>query len=79
MSVSEYNFNNSFIRIFKSESIPTNQICYYDIVIVLDLDCVDYNENPVVGEFVTRMVDDIFEVMIMVIKASLIPETKLNT
>ena len=42
------------------ETIPDHVICYFDIIIALDLDCADFNENPVIGGFATQLVDQIF-------------------
>ena len=42
------------------ETIPDHVICYFDIIIALDLDCADFNENPVIGDFATQLVDQIF-------------------
>ena len=36
-------------------------ICYYDVILALDLDCADFNENPVIGDFSTELVDAIFD------------------
>ena len=43
------------------QTIPSSVICYYDVILALDLDCADFNENPVIGDFSTELVDAIFD------------------
>lgn len=43
------------------QTIPSSVICYYDVIIALDLDCADFNENPVIGDFAVELVDAIFD------------------
>ena len=38
-----------------AETIPDDVICYFDVIIALDLDCADFNENPVIGGFATQV------------------------
>ena len=42
------------------QTIPNSVICYYDVILALDLDCADFNENPVIGDFAVELVDTIF-------------------
>ena len=42
------------------QTIPDSVICYYDVVLALDLDCADFNENPVIGDFAVELVDTVF-------------------
>ena len=42
-------------------SIPDGHLCYYDIVLALDMDCLAYNENIDMFDFAKLMVSDLFQ------------------
>ena len=44
----------------KNLTIPDNVICSYDVMIAIDLECIDFNENPVVVSFAKQLIRDIF-------------------
>ena len=43
-----------------SRTVPEHVMCNYDIIVALDLDCIDYVENPVIGHFAQTLINDIF-------------------
>ena len=44
----------------KNLTIPDNVICSYDVMIAIDLECIDFNENPVVVSFAKQLIRDVF-------------------
>ena len=44
-----------------ANKLTSGDICYYDIIIALDLDCMSYNENPAMFNFARSLVRDIFD------------------
>ena len=44
----------------KNRTMPEDIICSYDVLIAVDLECIDFNENPVVVSFTKQLIKDVF-------------------
>merc|ERR1711962_1127484 len=54
----------------KVPEVPSDVTCNYDVVVAIDLECIDNEENSVVSFFVTNLINDIFAEIEAVIKAN---------
>lgn len=59
----------------KVPEVPADVTCNYDVVVAIDLECIDNEENSVVSFFVTNLITDIFAEIEVVIKAN---EERIN-
>ena len=53
----------------KVPEVPSDVTCNYDVVVAIDLECIDNEENSVVSFFVENLINDIFAEIAAVISA----------
>ena len=53
----------------KVPEVPSDVTCNYDVVVAIDLECIDNEENSVVSFFVENLITDIFAEIAAVITA----------